>query len=95
MKAVHEWSGQTPKHSGHLSVQELEDGILRFIEQYNASAHPFKWTYKTDRLLYRRQVQDKICQMFRGIRVSHGFHHSTYCFQSYRIIEHFIHSFIY
>lgn len=34
------------KRKGYTSVQELEKSILRFIEQYNITAHPFKWTYK-------------------------------------------------
>lgn len=39
----------TPKHCSwmnHQSVQQLEESILRFIEQYNVTANPFKWTYK-------------------------------------------------
>lgn len=34
------------KRKSYISVQELEQSILRFIEQYNISAKPFKWTYK-------------------------------------------------
>ncbi len=34
------------KRRSYLSVQELEASILRFIAQYNISAHPFNWTYK-------------------------------------------------
>lgn len=34
------------RRKSYMSVQELEASILRFIEQYNATAHPFKWTYK-------------------------------------------------
>lgn len=34
------------KRKSYISVQELEQSILRFIEQYNVSAKPFKWTYK-------------------------------------------------
>ena len=33
------------KRKSYLSIQELEKSILRFIEQYNLTAHPFKWTY--------------------------------------------------
>ncbi len=33
------------KRKSYISVEELEASILRFIEQYNLSAHPFKWTY--------------------------------------------------
>ena len=33
------------KRKSYLSVEELEAGIQRFIEQYNLTAHPFKWTY--------------------------------------------------
>lgn len=29
----------------YKSVTALEESILRFIEQYNLTAHPFKWTY--------------------------------------------------
>ena len=34
------------KRKGYTSVQELEESIRRFIEQYNITASPFKWTYK-------------------------------------------------
>ena len=30
----------------YKSIDELEASILRFIEQYNLMAKPFKWTYK-------------------------------------------------
>ena len=30
---------------GYISVEELVQSILRFIEQYNVTAHPFRWTY--------------------------------------------------
>ena len=33
------------KRKSCLSTEELEASILRFIEQYNLTAHPFKWTY--------------------------------------------------
>uniref|UniRef100_UPI0035203755 transposase n=1 Tax=Enterocloster clostridioformis TaxID=1531 RepID=UPI0035203755 len=33
------------KRKSCLSIEELEASILRFIEQYNLTAHPFKWTY--------------------------------------------------
>jgi len=33
------------KRKSYTSVKELEASILRFIEQYNLTAHPFKWTY--------------------------------------------------
>ncbi len=33
------------KRKSYISVAELESSILRFIEQYNITAHPFKWTY--------------------------------------------------
>ena len=33
------------KRKNYLSIAELEASILRFIEQYNLTAHPFKWTY--------------------------------------------------
>ena len=33
------------KRKSCLSIAELEASILRFIEQYNLTAHPFKWTY--------------------------------------------------
>ena len=32
------------KRKSYLSIEELEASILRFIEQYNLTAHPFKWT---------------------------------------------------
>ncbi len=34
------------KRKSYKSIDELEAGILRFIEQYNLTAKPFKWTYK-------------------------------------------------
>jgi len=34
------------KRSSYSSVEELKESIKRFIEQYNLTAHPFKWTYK-------------------------------------------------
>jgi transposase len=34
------------RRKSYLSIHELEQSILRFIEQYNVSARPFKWTYK-------------------------------------------------
>lgn len=34
------------KRKSYGSVQQLEESILRFIEQYNVTATPFKWTYK-------------------------------------------------
>lgn len=34
------------KRKSYKSVEELEASILRFIEQYNLLAKPFKWTYK-------------------------------------------------
>lgn len=33
------------KRQSYLSIRELEDSIRRFIEQYNLTARPFKWTY--------------------------------------------------
>lgn len=33
------------KRKSYISIEELEKSILRFIEQYNLTAHPFKWTY--------------------------------------------------
>ena len=32
------------KRKSYLSIEELEASILRFIEQYNLTEHPFKWT---------------------------------------------------
>lgn len=34
------------KRKSYPSIQQLEESILRFIEQYNVTAKPFKWTYK-------------------------------------------------
>ena len=34
------------KRKSYNSIEELEASILRFIEQYNLTAKPFKWTYK-------------------------------------------------
>ena len=34
------------KRKSYKSIEELEISILRFIEQYNLTAKPFKWTYK-------------------------------------------------
>lgn len=33
------------KRKSYKSIEELEKSIRRFIEQYNLTAHPFKWTY--------------------------------------------------
>lgn len=33
------------KRKSYISVDELKESIIRFIEQYNILAHPFKWTY--------------------------------------------------
>ncbi len=33
------------KRKSYQSIEELEASILHFIEQYNLTAHPFKWTY--------------------------------------------------
>lgn len=33
------------KRKSYLSVEELKESIRKFIEQYNLTAHPFKWTY--------------------------------------------------
>ncbi len=33
------------KRKSYISVEELEASILRFVEQYNLTAHPLKWTY--------------------------------------------------
>lgn len=33
------------KRKSCRSIEEPEAGILRLIEQYNLTAHPFKWTY--------------------------------------------------
>ena len=34
------------KRKSYKSIEELEASIMRFIEQYNLMAKPFKWTYK-------------------------------------------------
>ena len=34
------------KRKSYQSIDELKASILRFIEQYNIMAKPFKWTYK-------------------------------------------------
>ena len=34
------------KRKSYKSIEELEASILRFIEQYNLMAKPFKWVYK-------------------------------------------------
>lgn len=34
------------KRKSYRSIGELKESILRFIEQYNIMAKPFKWTYK-------------------------------------------------
>jgi len=34
------------RRKSYISIQELIASILRFIEQYNITARPFKWTYK-------------------------------------------------
>ena len=34
------------KRKSYSSLVELKGSILRFIEQYNITAKPFKWTYK-------------------------------------------------
>lgn len=33
------------KRKSYISIEELESSIRRFIEQYNLTAHPFRWTY--------------------------------------------------
>lgn len=33
------------KRKSYLSVDSLKESIIRFIDQYNLTAHPFKWTY--------------------------------------------------
>ncbi len=33
------------KRKSYISVEKLEASILRFVDQYNLTAHPFKWTY--------------------------------------------------
>lgn len=33
------------KRKSYISIEELEKSIRCFIEQYNLTAHPFKWTY--------------------------------------------------
>ncbi len=33
------------RRKSYKSVEELVASILRFIEQYNVAAHPFRWTY--------------------------------------------------
>ena len=33
------------KRKNYRSTEKLEVSILRFMEQYNLTAHPFKWTY--------------------------------------------------
>ena len=33
------------KRKSYLSAEQLTASIRRFIEQYNLTAHPFKWTY--------------------------------------------------
>ena len=34
------------KRKSYRSIEELKASILRFVEQYNFMAKPFKWTYK-------------------------------------------------
>ena len=34
------------KRKSYQSIEELKESILRFIEQYNIMAKPFRWTYK-------------------------------------------------
>jgi transposase len=33
------------RRSNFISIQDMEQKILKFIEKYNVSAKPFKWTY--------------------------------------------------
>jgi hypothetical protein len=33
------------KRKSYSSIEVLEESIRRFVEQYNLTAHPFKWTY--------------------------------------------------
>lgn len=33
------------KRKSYQSIEALEESIRRFIEQYNLTAHPYKWTY--------------------------------------------------
>ena len=34
------------KRKSYRSIEEVKASILRFVEQYNVMAKPFKWTYK-------------------------------------------------
>ncbi len=49
MNQIEIWFGiinrELPKRKSYLSIEELEESIRRFIEQYNLTARPFKWTY--------------------------------------------------
>lgn len=33
------------KRKSYISIDELKESIKKFINQYNLTAHPFKWTY--------------------------------------------------
>lgn len=50
MNQIEVWFGiinrRLLKRKSYKSIAALEVGILRFIEQYNLTAKPFKWTYK-------------------------------------------------
>lgn len=50
MNQIEIWFGKISrkllKRKSYPSIQQLEESILRFIEQYNVTAKPFKWTYK-------------------------------------------------
>ena len=50
MNQIEIWFGiinrRLPKRKIYRSMEEPEASILRFVEQYNVMAKPFKWTYK-------------------------------------------------
>lgn len=33
------------KRQSYTSIEEMKESIRRFIEQYNLTAHAFRWTY--------------------------------------------------
>ena len=49
MNQIEIWFGILNKkllnRGNYTSVEKLRNSILRFIDQYNLTAHPFKWTY--------------------------------------------------
>ena len=61
MKAISSWLNQIEiwfgvlqaqllRHHRYPSVEEMEESVRRYVEQYNRFfAHPYNWTYDPDK----------------------------------------------